>query len=189
MRHNPLTVIRCRRGEGDILSTSADEAICQPFSDHGVKFGNKTTPDHHQGLTAQRPAPDQRQPVTAPAPLVAAGLIREWELGAARICAMDRPSAIPCRHWMRIMDDALLFLPPYGAEAMQMGWTTLDLFGVSGEAPWHRLDLMGLVPMIGGRTVVTLTERSARLKCTDATTQTFYRKPDQAGRVPLWELE
>lgn len=116
------------------------------------------------------------------------GMPNEWFEGFGRLSTMPPPDFPPTR-WNLILADAAIFIDRWGATAAALGWTTLDLFGVGKDAPYHRLDLMGLVPSICGKEVLAMTETTARLKCGDGTLQTHYRKPDQPGCVPLWDLE
>lgn len=116
-------------------------------------------------------------------------LPKAWSYGFQKVCHMTPPIGILPSRWAQIAVNTDHFLTKHGADAARLGWTTLDLFGVGGDAPDHRIDLMGLVPLIGGAEVLELSEKTARLRTVTGSIQTFYRKPAQAGRVTLWELE
>lgn len=150
------------------------------------------------GKRSQVPDNNHVPPIVAPVapvaphpdgrPAWADAVPKEWKDGLAILCTMEpSPSFAPMR-WGLIVADAVAFLDQWGLSAVALGWTTLDLFGVGRDAPYHRLDLMGLVPLLGGKMVVALTTETARIKCGDGTLQTYCRKLYQPGRVPLWEL-
>lgn len=117
-----------------------------------------------------------------------APLINTWTKGLDRLQRMAAPSAFPDRVWNMLIADAATVTSAWASMAAALGWTTLDLFGVGQDAPYRRIDLMGVVPILGGKAVVAMTEATARIRCSDGTTQTFCRKPPQPGRVALWEL-
>jgi hypothetical protein len=86
--------------------------------------------------------------------------------------------------WNIMTDDAAAFLKCWGKTAHLLGWTTLDLFGVHPVAPAARFDVMGLIPVLNGGRVNSLTKDGATIKATSGATLT-YRRPDQAGAVPV----
>jgi hypothetical protein len=91
--------------------------------------------------------------------------------------------------WKTLQDDALAFLRAWAAQAHALGWESLDLFGIHAEAPHARLDCMGLVPLLGGRPVVALTEDSAALTAASVGTLSFRRHRGwPPGRCLIWEL-
>ena len=71
-----------------------------------------------------------------------------------------------------------------------MGWTDFDLFGVHRHRPQARFDCMGLVPLLRGREVATLSEGKAAIKMAEGRTLTYRRKngvrPNEA--CLLWVL-
>jgi len=62
----------------------------------------------------------------------------------------------------------------------------LDLFGVHPTAPTARFDVMGLIPIVRGRSVCVLTEKSATIDCKSGAKLTFYA-PTGAGAVLITE--
>jgi hypothetical protein len=100
-----------------------------------------------------------------------------------------RPSVSPCpgltgANWATIHENAVTFLDRWADEAVRLGWTTLDLFGVHPEAGTIRPDYCGAL-IIGAEPVSAITETRMRFVNT-----TFYRdmpgKP--SGGVPLWQF-
>ena len=65
--------------------------------------------------------------------------------------------------WQTLIADAEGFLAQWGDSALQLSWTDLDQFGIHPVAPAVRFDVIGLVPVIKGGKVATLTERSANI--------------------------
>ena len=82
--------------------------------------------------------------------------------------------------------DAESFLVTWGKTADRAGWTALDLFGVHPTAPTARFDVMGLIPIVRGRSVCVLTEKSATIDCKSGAKLTFYA-PTGAGAVLITE--
>ncbi len=113
-----------------------------------------------------------------------------WVQGVADLLAMPPHPDWSEPRWKTLQDDALAFLRAWAAQAHALGWGGLDLFGVHAEAPHARLDGMGLVPLLGGRPVVALTEDSAAIKANSGGTLTFLRRRAwPPGRCLIWDLE
>ena len=91
--------------------------------------------------------------------------------------------------WTTLQEDALALLRGWAAQAHALDWGGLDLFGVHAEAPHARLDGMGLVPLLGGRPVLALTEDTAAINAASGGTLTFLRRRAwPPGRCLIWEL-
>jgi hypothetical protein len=78
-------------------------------------------------------------------------------------------------------------LDHWGLEAIRLGWTGLDLFGVHPDAPAARYDAMGLVPLLRGDAVVSMTSISAGIAPRSGGRLTYLRRP-RVGSVLPWEL-
>jgi hypothetical protein len=63
-----------------------------------------------------------------------------------------------------------------------------DVFGVNPEAPGARYDRMGLVPLIGGGTVVSVTTDRATIRQASGATLVYLRRP-RHGAIVVWKLE
>jgi len=59
-------------------------------------------------------------------------------------------------------------------EALRLGWSELDLFGVGVDRPYTRIDALGLVPALDGCRIVEVPRQS------------FQRRP---GRAPVGEIK
>jgi hypothetical protein len=120
---------------------------------------------------------------------VPGGVPHDWAQGVADLLAMPAHPDWPEPKWKTLREDAIGFLKDWAAQAYRLGWDGLDLFGVHTEAPLARLDGMGLVPLLGGRLVVALTEDSAAIKAESGGTLTFLRRREwPPGRCLVWEL-
>jgi hypothetical protein len=117
------------------------------------------------------------------------GVPHDWVQGVADLLAMPSRPDWPDAEWKTLQEDALNFLRDWAAQAHALGWDALSLFSVHDEAPHARLDGMGLVPLLGGRPVVALTEDSAAIKANSGGTLTFHRRRAwPPGRCLIWEL-
>ena len=93
----------------------------------------------------------------------------------------------PSARWATLRRDVDGFLAsPWAAEAERLGWTELDLFGVNAGRPYVRIDGLGLVPALDGCKIVELSANVAILQTPGGVRQSYRRKADQAGRVPVW---
>ncbi len=118
------------------------------------------------------------------------GVPAEWVQGVADLLAMPPHAAWPEPAWRVLREDALTFLKDWAAQADALGWDALALFGVHAAAPHARLDGMGLVPLLGGRPVIALTEDAVGIRAGSGGTQTFRRhRSPPPGRCLVWELE
>jgi hypothetical protein len=118
------------------------------------------------------------------------GVPKSWAQGIADLLAMPPHPGWPEAGWRILREDALRFLKDWAAQAHALGWEALDLFGVHAEAPHARLDGMGLVPLLGGRPVIALTEDTVGIRAATGGALTFHRhKSPPPGRCLIWELE
>lgn len=115
------------------------------------------------------------------------GIPVEWLDGMARMRATRVPPGIPEAEWKRIALTADEILERWGARLAALGWTAADLFGADPQAPWTRLDAMGLVPMLGDCELTAVTTETAVLMTRSGATQRFYRRRHTQG-WPLWEF-
>ncbi len=114
-----------------------------------------------------------------------------WEQGVAALFEVGTPGAYPDERWEVLRRDAYSFLRTWGAQAHRLGWTVSDLFVVHRTHPWARLDSMGLVPLLGGRPIVAMTENEAAIKTASDGTLTYHRKkPPYPGEICfVWDLK
>jgi hypothetical protein len=102
----------------------------------------------------------------------------EWYAILEELKRSELPLGSSAQRWGDVVADAANFLSSWGEAAGQLGWTTLDLFGVHPAAPRVRFDVMGLIPMLRGRTVSSLTKDSAVLRCPSGASLVYRRQPN-----------
>ena len=140
----------------------------------------------------EKSPPNTKQRSEAPA---LAGIMSDippfWEQGVAVLFEVGTPEAYPDEQWEVLRRDAYSFLRTWGAQAHRLGWMEIDLFAVHRTQPWQRLDSMGLIPLLGGRSIVAMTENKAAIKTATGGTLTYYRRrPPYPGEVCLvWDLK
>jgi len=84
------------------------------------------------------------------------------------------PDLVPRARLELFAVDAQRFIDTWGPQALALGWTVSDLFGLDPVAPLARCDRMGLVWFLKGREhVIALTAGRARLSGGTS----FYRDP------------
>ena len=139
----------------------------------------------HGRLSAAAPAP---HPPKVPKAPKADDTLQAWLEGCR-----DLPSAPPAgfsdQRWVRIVGRVDDFLDRWAETAIDLGWTTLDVFGCDEAAPDRRFDCMGLVLLLDRCRIVGIDAAGADLASTigDAR-QRFRRRPMPPGTVPLWQL-
>ena len=113
---------------------------------------------------------------------------QEWIEGVEALQQMPALPKWTDQEWRQLQTDATAFLATWGAQALGLGWTLLDLFGVHAQAPRERYDAMGMVLMLGGRSVIAMDERVARIGIHNGVTHSFTRRQNVAGAVLIWDL-
>ena len=98
-----------------------------------------------------------------------------------------RPSVVPCpgftlQSWGGAHEACVEFLDRWADEAVSLGWSTLDVFGVHPEVGTIRPDFCGAMVLSAER-VSAISDRHIRFG-----NMTFHRdKPGRpSGAVPLW---
>jgi hypothetical protein len=85
------------------------------------------------------------------------------------------------------VDDAARFLDDWGRKAAAVGWSALDVFGVSMQPPRIRSEMAGLLPFIAGGTVVAINSSSATIRSPTGDEVVWLRRSHQRA-VAVWEL-
>jgi hypothetical protein len=106
---------------------------------------------------------------------------------------MPAPAKFPAPCWEKVIADAAVFLEIWAAKADSLGWQDWELFGCHRQAPWHRIQGLGLVPALQGKTIVALTSTDAAVRARTGAMLTFRRKQADplypAERCLIWELD
>ena len=110
------------------------------------------------------------------------GFPDEWRAIAGELGGSTPIDGFGDARWQLLVDDTEIFLPRWGRAAHLLGWTAIDLFGVHPAAPAVRFDVMGLLPLLGGASVIALTTDEARMLRPSKAILTF-RRAKQGGAV------
>lgn len=105
----------------------------------------------------------------------------QWYAVLTALKARDPFEWLTAERWKFLISDAENFLPRWGATAHSLGWTALDLFGVHPLAPAVRFDVMGLLPVMNGAAVLTLTDSAATLRARTGAVLTYRRSTERGG--------
>lgn len=127
------------------------------------------------------------QPPSTPCVATVATVAR-WKEGVLSLETGPRAIGIAPREWRRLVADAQLTLRAWGYELAEAGWTTLEVFGTNAN-PLHRsMTKVGLVGMLGGNVVESVSADAARIRHNRKDCTTFYRRLITPGGVPIWDL-
>jgi hypothetical protein len=120
--------------------------------------------------------------------LLSGGPPAEWLRGIQTLDP-NRPLAdFPSESWRELIRNAELFLSFWGRQAADLGWATLDLFGVHRLAPAARFSCMGLLLSVRRGRVVAITAKSARIEQPSGARLTYMRRSPEVECVAVWEL-
>jgi hypothetical protein len=109
--------------------------------------------------------------------------------GLVRLNDMPAPAGFPSHRWLVAKAAALTFVRQWLWQAIRLGWTPLELFGLHAVAPAARHDAKGVAWILeGGGRVLAMTEGTAAIMAPTGSTLTFYRRQAIDGAVLPWEL-
>ncbi len=112
--------------------------------------------------------------------------VANWMAGVEAL-KRARPAPAPYHSpWRTVVRDAANFVALWGDDAIRMGWSTLDVFGVNPDPAAGRYDRLGLVILLGGRPVQCLEPQTAHIG-RDSKPTVFRRALRAAGAVPIWQ--
>jgi hypothetical protein len=117
-----------------------------------------------------------------------AGVPRVWAEGYAALASMPAPTGFSPKRWQRIIDATGTFLDRWAAEAIECGWSDLDVFGCNPDRPDARFDCMGLVLLLDRCEVVSIDKGGADLVTATGARQRYRRRPLPSDTVSLWQL-
>ncbi len=84
---------------------------------------------------------------------------------------------MPPRRWRQFLADSAAFLDsPLAAQASELGWTSLDLFGADRDKPYARIDQAGLLWLLNGDRLLWLTQDRAMIETKSGAHHTFRRR-------------
>jgi hypothetical protein len=173
------------RLEGQTLRLSTPE----PLPDHLRARLRQHKAEIVALLSAAEPIDDH-----APAPVAddqgCPDLPAEVVDGVRAILTAEGAQGVPPNRWPQIQRDAhQLVERGWLHTALDLGWTTADLFGCDQRAPWHRVDRSGLVLLMGGHEIVELSSDVATLRTRTGSVLRHRRRPPARPPVALlWEV-
>jgi hypothetical protein len=102
------------------------------------------------------------------------------------------PDLVPVDRWQAAVDDGRRFLARWGEQADALGWTARDLFSLPAPPTkphpsydrLSRYDETGLIWLLRGRPVVTLTEATAAIQSSTGAL-TIYRRHNKPALGPV----
>lgn len=115
------------------------------------------------------------------------GVPVDWLEGFARLSRHKRPYVFTNAAWRQLLIDGERFLVGSAAMAAKLGWTTLDVFGLHPTVPVLRYDAMGLVALIRGGKVTTVTDKHATITMPSGAALSYLRRP-MPHAVAVWDL-
>ncbi len=107
-----------------------------------------------------------------------------WRDAIARLDPASPPATLSEYRWRQLIDDADRFLTRWGSQADALGWSELDLFGVS-PCFARRLDRDGLLYGLEGRAVIAMTAEAATIDFGGGKATRHYRMA-RSGAVVWW---
>lgn len=140
-------------------------------------------------LATGEPASDAA-PAPGAADLVDQHLPAEVADGVRAILSVEGAQGVPPNRWPQIQRDTRRLVERrWLHRALELGWSTADLFGCDQRAPWYRLDRSGLVLLLGGHEIVELDSHMATLRTRSGSVLRHPRRSPAAPPVVfLWEI-
>ena len=113
----------------------------------------------------------------------------EFVCRLARLRPDCPPADVPPQRWQQFIADAQRLLRNGTlAQAAALGWDEIDLFGCDDTKPCARIDQMGLVWLVNGNRVVSISSSAAVIEMPTGSRQTYRRRLGNPGRVLPWDL-
>jgi hypothetical protein len=114
------------------------------------------------GLAVAPPGPEIDEAEREAIAIELGGVPKIYAAEFARLQAQP-PAEVPRERWDQFINDAGLFFNQWGKQAEALGWRGDELFGLDPIAPMGRYDRMGLIWLLKGERVVSITATEARL--------------------------
>jgi hypothetical protein len=171
-----VTTRRNRLSPVDLRVVTSAKSSGDPENERSQSF-NKSVTTGTSVTTSFEQGPASALPADSPL---------EWQAICDELKRSEPPTWASAERWRELVADAEGFLAVWGKAADQLGWTTLDLFGVHPTAPAARFDVMGLILILRGRKVSALAEQTATIDCNSGAKLTFFPRTG-AGAVLMTE--
>ena len=113
--------------------------------------------------------------------------VAAWAENVERMRRATCPSDVDPRTWRELCADATVLLRNWGADLVDLGWNTLEVFGVTRNPRARNVDVLGILPLLHGAQVEAIDADTASVRVNARDTLTFYRKLLAPGGVPVWD--
>ena len=113
--------------------------------------------------------------------------VARWRAGCELLWGRPAPRLVQSDRWSQIKSDCLYIADEWGFIAFDLGWSTIDLFGVDPNHPVNRYDRMGLAWSRQGRTIVEFSKTRVVLAAGSNSRLVVRRRPME-GAVPICAL-
>lgn len=119
-----------------------------------------------------------------------AGVPRKWAEGVAQLSTMPAPAGVPVQRWRLLIDNAGRFIDRWATQAATLGWDTASVFGCHAGKPHERIDVQGLVWLIGSGEVIAITSETAAIRTAGGPIVTYRRRQSNGEPVAMaWEID
>lgn len=112
--------------------------------------------------------------------------VASWRAGVETLMASRPPANFTPQAWKILVADAQMLLRTWGKDFADLGWTTLEVFGVNRSPAHRRLDIPGVLTFLRGNMVEAIDRDTALIRVNANDTHTFHRRMVAAGGVPVW---
>lgn len=109
-----------------------------------------------------------------------------WADGLERLHTLAKPAWLPADRWEELQFDAVRFVRDWGAEALRLGWTNLELFGCNPNPRARRLDNDGLIKLLHGRRITAIDDSAATIDAGRGDLLRFRKGKLLLTAVPIW---
>lgn len=117
----------------------------------------------------------------------------EARAGIAKLVKCPQPIWLSAHAWASLIADVQAFANDWLIEALGLGWSIPEMFGCPPDPRARRVDLSGLVPLLRGRPVDSISATSAIIRNRIGAPNTFHRHApgcgqpfDRSAAVPMW---
>ncbi len=136
---------------------------------------------------APETAENRHSQAEAPESVASVASVADCRAGVGLLASLPPFEYIPRADWDTLVADAEAFERMWLDEAIEKGWSLLEMFGCN-RRPFplaRRLDLDGLVVSLNGRTIESIAADHAVIR-ERRNTLRFFRTFDFRGAVPIW---
>jgi hypothetical protein len=116
------------------------------------------------------------------------GLPPEIANGLAALGEMAPPAGFSAERWTTTVNGMRRFARQYAMEAISLGWTAADLFGLNSCAPAARYDGRGVATMLSEDERVVLISSDAIVIERPSGARLTFRRSNGAASPPAWQL-